>query len=304
MGLRVMPAFVFGKDHPYGAPLTGSGTEKSVAAITRDQLTAFHATWFKPNNATLIVVGDTTLAEVTPKLEKLFAGWKPGPVPKRELPAATPAEKPVVYLMDKPGALQSVIIAGHLAPAKTDKDEIAIDTFNSILGGAFMSRLNLNLREDKHWSYGAGTGLPSTRSQRLFFAYAPVQTDKTKESVVEIQKELTQVLKEKPATKEELEMAQDRESLALPGSRETIHALSSSIVDIVHHGLPDDYYQTLPSKLRKLTTADMATAGEKLVRPNSLVWVVVGDRAKIESGIKDLGLGEIRVIDADGGVVQ
>src|SRR5205823_5122822 len=190
MALRVLPRLIYGGAHAYGNPFTGSGTEQSVAKITRDDLVKFHQTWFKPNNATLIVVGDTTLAEIQPKLERLFASWKQGDVPKKNISDVPLNGKPVVYLIDKPGAGQSVVMAGLVAPPRGNKDEIAIQTMNSVLGGMFMSRLNMNLREDKHWSYGAGSFLPNARAQRLFIAYAPAQTDKTKESVSEMSKEL------------------------------------------------------------------------------------------------------------------
>ncbi len=156
MALRVFPLLLYGQGHAYGMPFTGSGTEKSVAALTREDLAKFQQTWFKPNNATIIVVGDTTLAEIQPKLEKLFASWKQGDVPKKNISDVKMAGSQTVYLVDKPGAIQSIIFAGHVAPPKANPDEIAIETMNNILGGTFISRINMNLREDKHWSYDQG----------------------------------------------------------------------------------------------------------------------------------------------------
>ncbi|HEU0038130.1 MAG TPA: pitrilysin family protein, partial [Verrucomicrobiae bacterium] len=179
MALRVFPKILYGSSHAYGNPLTGSGTEASIEKMTRADMKKFHDTWFKPNNATLIVVGDTTLGELKPRLEKLFAGWKQGDVPKKNIAEVQPQKKAVVYLIDRPDSLQSVILAGHVAPPKSNPDEIAIETMNTILGGTFTSRVNMNLREDKHWSYGAFTFLWSAQGQRPFIAYAPVQTDKT-----------------------------------------------------------------------------------------------------------------------------
>jgi len=304
MGMRVLPGLLYGKQHPYGNPMTGSGTEKSVASITRDVLAKFHQTWFKPNNATLIVVGDTTLQEIVPLLERYFQEWKPGSVPRKNIAAVAHQPKSVVYLIDKPGAIQSIVFAGHLAPPKADPDDIAMGTLNTILGGAFISRVNMNLREDKHWSYGAGTMIRDARGQRTFFAYAPVQADKTKESMAELNKEFRGIVSTRPATSEELAMAQDNQTLSLPGSRETTGAVASSIVELVQFGLPDDYYETYTGRVRKLTTRDMAAAAEKLVHPDNMVWVVVGDRAKIEAGIRELNYGEIRFLDADGDPVQ
>ncbi len=304
MGLRVLPRLIYGGSHAYGTPFTGSGTEQSVAKITRDDLVKFHQTWFKPNNATLIVVGDTTLAEIQPKLEALFAGWKGGDVPKKNIASVPFNEKPTVYLVDKPGAIQSVIFAGIVAPPRGNKDEIAIQTMNTVLGGAFISRLNMNLREDKHWSYGAGSFLPNARAQRIFVAYAPVQTDKTKESVSEMAKELREITKDRVITADELAMAKGNMTQSLPGEWETSGAVSQSISEMVSFGLPADYYDTFAGKVKAIVLNDANAAATEVVRPNNFVWVVVGDRAKIEKGIRDLNLGEIRLIDADGNAVQ
>jgi zinc protease len=222
MGMRVFPALLYGAQHAYGDPLTGSGTEASVAKLTRDDLVKFHETWFKPNHATLIVVGDTTLAELTPKLEKLLDGWKQGDIPAKNIGTVEYRSKPVVYLLDRPGALQSVILAGEIAPPRNNPDEVGIETMNNILGGNFGARINMNLREDKHWSYGASSRLISARGQRPFVVIAPVQTDKTKESLAEINKELRGILGDKPPTAEELAKVQANETLSLPGSRETM----------------------------------------------------------------------------------
>jgi zinc protease len=210
----------------------------------------------------------------------------------------------VVYLMDRPGSLQSIIFAGHIAPPKANPDEIAIETMNNILGGTFTSRVNMNLREDKHWSYGAFTVLPGTRGQRPFLAYAPVQTDKTKESVVELGKELREVLDKRPITDEETAKAVSNQILELPGSWETMDAIGASIVNIVRFGFPDTYYQTYAEKIRQLNTAQLSAAAQKLLAPDKLVWVIVGDRSKIEAGIRELNLGEIHLIDSDGNPVS
>jgi zinc protease len=302
LALRVLPALLYGPEHPYGNPLTGSGTKESVAKLTRENLVKFHDTWLRPNNSTLIVVGDTTLKEVTPKLEKLFAGWKSGSVPAKNVKAVPVATKSTVYLIDKPGALQSVIIAGVVAPPRGDPQEIAIEAMNNSLGGMFGARLNMNLREDKHWSYGARTVLRDARSQRPFYAVAPVQTDKTKEAMVEMNKEFRGIVGDHPVSADELAKIQANETLKLPGSRETLDALGQSVVDLVQFGLPDDYYDTYAGKVRALKTSDVNQAAKEVVRPDNLTWIVVGDRAKIESGVRELNLGEFHLMDTDGKV--
>jgi zinc protease len=300
MALRVFPGLLYGADHAYGNPLTGSGTTASVSKMTREELVKFHQTWFRPNNATLIVAGDITLVELTPKLEKLFAGWKPGQVPKKNIKSVPLTPKSTVYLMDKPGALQSVIMAGHIAPPTANPKEIAIEAMNDGFGGMFSSRLNSNLREDKHWSYGARSLLWAASAQRPFLAYASVQTDKSKESMAEMNKEFHDILGKRPISADELASIQANETLSLPGSRETLDAVGKSISDLVQFGLPDDYYETLAGKVRALKTSDVDDAAKTAIHPDNLIWVVVGDRAKIEAGIKELGLGELKFLDPEG----
>jgi zinc protease len=300
MALRVFPGLLYGANHAYGNPLTGSGTEDTVAKLTREDLVKFHEAWFKPNNSTLIVVGDTTLAELTPKLERLLDGWKAGAVPKKNIGVVDYPAKPMVYILDRPGALQSFILAGEIAPPRNNPDEIAIETMNDILGGSFGARINMNLREDKHWSYGAQSFMVEAKGQRPYVVFAPVQTDKTKESLVEINKELRGILGDKPPTAEELAKVQANETLSLPGSRETMAEVANSIDTLVEYGLPDDYYEKYADRVRGLKVADIEGIAKRVVRPDNLTWVIVGDRAKIEAGVREVNLGELKFLDADG----
>jgi zinc protease len=300
IGLRLMPALLYGAGHPYGAPFTGSGNEASVAALTRDQLVAFHRSWFKPNNATLIVVGATSLAEIQPKLESLFAAWKAGEVPKKTITVVPPKTKSAVYVVDRPGAQQSLILAGLLAPPKNNPDEIPFELMQEALGGSFTSRINMNLRESKHWSYGAQMALPDAKGQRPYFAFAPVQSDKTAEAVAEIAKELHGIVGDKPVTAEELAKAQGNLTLTMPGDWETNRAVAGSLAQIVQYGLPADYFDTYPAKVRSQQLAAVQAVGKKIVTPDKVVYVVVGDREKIEAGLRSLNLGELELLDADG----
>ncbi len=300
---RVLPGLLYGKGHAYGNPLTGSGTEESVKQMTRASLEKFHATWVKPNNATLLVVGDATMAEIQPKLEKLFAGWKSGVVPKKNLATVAPLDKTTIYLIDKPGAVQSMILAGHLAPPRANPNEAAIDVMNTILGGAFTSRLNMNLREDKHWAYGAQTMVLGARGQRTFMAYAPVQSDKTKESLQEIDKELRAIIKDRPVTDEEVTKSKLNLTLSLAGERETKAAVLGDIAEINRYGLAEDYFTTYAQRVNALERKDISAAAEIVLRPTRMVYVVVGDRAQVEKGLKELGFGEVKMMDADGNVL-
>ena len=304
LALRVFPGLVYGPDHAYSNPWTGSGTEESTARIKREDLVRFHQTWFKPNHATLVVVGATTMAEIKPKLERLLATWKPGAVPAKNIATVSRAQRPQVYIIDRPGSLQSVIIAGHVAPPKANPQEVTIETMNSVLGGDFSSRVNMNLREDKHWSYGAYTFFRDARGQRPFLAYAPVQTDKTKEALIELDKELRGIVKGRPIEPAELARAQASLTLTLPGSWETMSALAGAIGNIITYGLDDRYYDTFAEKVRAQTVEGVTGAAGEVLHPDQLVWVVVGDRSKIEAGLRELKLGEIKLIDTEGKPVQ
>jgi zinc protease len=304
MALRVFPVLLYGSGHAYGIPLTGSGTEESVSRLTTQELRRFHSTWFKPNNASLIIVGATTLSEVTPKLERLFGHWQRGEVPKKNIGEVAHQPRSAVYLIDRPGSEQSIIFAGHVAPPKRNPREIALLTMNEILGGSFTSRVNMNLREGKHWSYGAFTLLPDARGQRPFIVYAPVQTDKTKESLAEVMSEIRGIVRDRPVTPEELAKAQANLTLSLPGQWETNGAVGASIAEIVRFELPHDYYNTFAPNVRALQVADLTGVAQQTVQPDKLVWVVVGDRTKIEAGVRELNLGPVQFLDADGRPTQ
>jgi len=304
MALRVVPALIYGKGHPYAVPFTGTGTEAAVSKMTRADLAKFHETWFKPNNATLLVVGDTSMDEIKPRLEKLFASWKPGDVPKITVPTVAQPEKPVVYLIDRPGSPQSVIFGAQLAPPQNDPNAIALQLVNDIFGGQFSSRINMNLREDKHWSYGVRSVLPSARGQRPYISFSPVQSDKTKESMAELVKEYDGIVGPKAITAEELADAQSNDTLALPGNFETDQQLAGGYGTILEYGLPENYYNTFTQKAMAVTPESANEIAKKYILPDHLVWVVVGDMAKVEAGIRELNLGEVHKIDADGNPVR
>ena len=305
MALRIFGRLLYGEGHAYGLPLTGSGTEESVAGLTRADLEAFHSSWFSPDNTTLVIVGDTTLGQVTARLERLFAGWKPMKVPKKNLARVEHQPESVVYIVDRPDSEQSILFAGHVMPPRNNPNELAIDTLNFILGGDFSARINMNLREDKHWTYGARSVIRDAAAQRPFYVYSSVQTDKTKESLAEIRKELTGIRSggERPPTKEELDKVKDQKTLTLPGRWETNGAVLNDIVEMVRFGLADDYWDEYPAEVRAVALEDVREQADAALRPGNTVWVVVGDRSKVEAGIRELDLGEIRFIDADGNPV-
>ena len=303
MALRVMPRLMYGEGHPYSLPFTGSGTIESVSSLTSDDLERFHSTWFKPNNAKLIVVGDTTMQEIADKVERAFASWNRGEVPEQSLAPVDHRDGQSIYIMDRPDAIQSMIFAGHIVPPKSDPDDIAISTMNTVLGGNFNSRINMNLREDKHWSYGAQTLMLDARGQRPFLVFAPVQSDKTTESVQEITRELNGIIGDQPVTAEELDRVVKSRTLRLPGSWETNSSVSASIAEMEQYGLADDYFATLAERINGMSVAQLDAAARKVVRPDNLIWVIVGDKATIEEGIRSLNLGPVYEIDANGTVL-
>lgn len=300
IGLRLLPGLLYGKDHAYSNPFTGSGTDESVSKITREDLIKFHNTWFTPNNSVLVVVGDIKQNELSAKLEKSLSLWKAGKVPEKNIKEVALPSKPSVFIIDKPEAAQSIIFAAEISPSAKDPDYEAIQMTNRILGGEFTSRINMNLREDKHWSYGAFTINVDAQGPGFFAGYAPVQTDKTKESISEMRKELTQYVNEKPATKEEFSKVQGNALLQLPGLWETNSSILYTLRNNIVYNRGEKYLDNYPAMLKNLNLDDLHKAAQKVVKPQNLTWVIIGDRSKIEKGIRALNIGEIKFLNAEG----
>jgi zinc protease len=297
LALRLLPPEIYGHDHAYGVPFTGSGTEESIKALGRDDLVNFHEAWMRPDNATIFVVGDTTMAEMKPLLEGALGDWR---APAKERPTKNIAgiERPSqgkVIIVDKPGSPQSLILAGHVAPPTGAPNNVAIVAMNDILGGQFTARVNMNLREEKGWAYGAYTFLQGARGQRPYLVYAPVQTDKTKESIAEIIKEMKAYKTTRPASADELRRAILTNTRSLPGEYETAADVLDSLASSARFGRPWDYPATLKEQFESLSSAEIEAAAKEVVHPESLIWLIVGDRAKIEAGVRSLGLGPVEV---------
>jgi zinc protease len=298
MGGRALSALIYGLAHPYGKP--ASGFEASIAAMTREDLIKWHADWFKPGSATLIVTGDAKMDSLLPMLEGAFGGWKAGTAPAKTLPAVvrTPGKK--VYLIDKPNAPQSVIMAAHVTEPSGQAEDLASEPVLTNFGGIATSRLNRNLRLDKHWSYGTNGQLTRARGPRIFVVTAPVQTDKTKESMVEVAKEINDIAGARPIKSEEFASIMRNMNSRLAGRFETLGALEGAAIDLMNYGLPDDYWSNYAGRMRGLNEAQLAEAAQKFIRPGEIVWIVVGDLKTIEPGIRSLGFGEVVRINADG----
>jgi len=295
---------LYGKNHPYSQPYTGSGTEESVNSIKREDLTGFYDNYFRPNNATLIVVGDITADEIIPVLEIALKTWKKKDVQNVEIPELTKIKGNHVYLIDKPGAAQSVIIAGHYGIQRNSPDYFKVLVMNTILGGKFTSRLNMNLREDKGYTYGVSSGFMYLQGTGPFYAYAQVHTQYTKESLSEMIKEFKAISGDKPLGNEELEETKKYVTLKYPREFETINQIGNKLGEIVKYDLSKDFFNNYVSAVENVTANDVNSAAKKYIDMNNMIFVIMGDVEKIKSGIEELKIGEIHTLDLDGNPVQ
>jgi len=298
LALRRLPPVLYGEDHPYGIPFTGSGTVEAVNAITRQDLVSFQQSWLRPDNARIFVVGDIALEAIKPVLEHAFGDWQaPTDValPRKEFGDARGRESGHIIIVDRPGSPQSLILAGHLAPPTGVDNNIAIQTMNDILGGQFTARINMNLREDKGWAYGAYTFMQGARGQRPFIVYAPVQTDKTAASIQELIAELEAYTGERPPRAEELQRVVLNNVRSLPGQFETAGDVLGAMLSNARYGRALDYQESLPERYEALTLSDIESAAGEVLKPGKLVWMVVGDAEQIEQSLRDLDLGPVTV---------
>ena len=298
--LRVTPKLLYGEGHSYSNPLTGSGFESTVESIDREALSSWHSDWFRPNNSTLIVAGDTTLDELVPQLEAAFGDWETSEAPSKSIGEVATASTGKVFLLDKPGAPQSVIVAAHISePGGLDED-LAMETVIRNFGRMSTSRLNRNLRLDKHWSYGSFGLLWDARGQRPFVVVAPVQSDKTNEAMLEVLKEINDVAGDRPVVGEEYDSIMRNMVLRLPGRYETLSSLENAAIDLVNYGYEPEYFYNYSTNVSSLSEEDLATAAAKFIRPDELFWVVIGDLAQVEAGVRELDFGAVVRLDADG----
>lgn len=301
--LRILPPLLYGDNHAYSQPLTGSGTEQTVKSFTRDDLVAHTSEWLRPDNARLVVVGDITMEELTKTLNTTLSGWKTpkSMKPKKQLAKVALPSKPRVFVLDKPDSPQSLIVAGLLGPDRSElsaDQDITLNLMNTIIGGSFTSRLNMNLREDKGWSYGARSAMFNNEGQSPFFVYAPVQTDKTKESIAEILKELNGYTGNNAAKPEELAKVVSNKVAKIPGSYEKKWSLLSALSDAYDKGRDEKYLEQYASKVQAIELARVQQQAKDLINDEQLTWVIVGDVAKIKAQIESLNLGEITYLDA------
>lgn len=284
------PAIVFGAAHPYGHPL--NGTDAATAAIARQQVVQFYRTYYRPAGVRVLVVGDIGLAEARKLVTTRFGAWDKADVPAFPTALAPAPAARTVYLIDKPGAAQSVIRIGHVGPPRTTPDWYALEVLNTILGGAFTSRLNQNLRETHGYTYGAFSQFSARRLSGAFVALASVVTAKTDSSLIEFLKELRRI-RDEPVPAADLAKAKAYITLGLPGEFATTGGAAGQFRDLLAYGLPLDYYDHYIERIDAVTAEDVQGAARRYIDPDHFDIVVVGDRNQIEAGIKALNEGPI-----------
>jgi zinc protease len=294
------PAIIYGGVHPYGAATLG--TEASVKSLSVADLQSYYQTNFKPNNSTLIIVGDVNPAQIEQKINALFAGWQRGDVPQPTYSDPPKAAATTVYLIDKPGAAQSSFRIGSVGVPRSTKDYFALSVMNTILGGSFTSRLMQNLRETRGYTYGASSRFDMRRNAGPFLASAEVVAAKTDSALLEFMKELNGIRQSVPAS--ELSRAKRFLQLQLPGNFETTQDIAFQLVPVALYGLPLDYYNNYVQSIEAITEADVARVAQQYINPGSLAVVIVGDRKSIEPGLKAINVGPVVIRDISGQPIQ
>ena len=292
IAVRRMPPLLYGKSHPYGGPQTGSGYAETVATISRADIVNFHQSWVHPAKAEIFVVGDTSLKQIKPMLEQRFGKWKPAavPAPAKNFAAALPAPQSRILLIDRPNSPQSLVLAGLVLDARGSDDLLTLRAANEIFGGDFLSRINMDLRETKGWSYGVGSQISGAEDRVPFYMFAPVQTNQTGPSVKVLIDQLKDFNGSKPVTPDELEKTIKGNVLELPGSYERSAAVLGQMQADRLNKRPFDYAETVAGKYNALTAKALNDEMRVKVDPSKITWLVVGDAAKVKPQLEAIGL--------------
>jgi predicted Zn-dependent peptidase len=295
---RLLPVVLYGPAHPYGAP--AGGDPKAIAKFSTADMLAFEKRWLRPDNAKLFIVSDRPLAEVQPLIEAHFGNWTPpaGAKGTKAFPSLPPRPgSPRILLVNRPGAPQSSIVGGELLPLDPRGDIIPFDAANDALGGDFLARLNMDLREDKGWSYGVSGDESLMLHAVPYVVSAPVQADRTGDSLVELNRQITEFVTTKGVTQEERDRVVTNNINQLPGEFETSGAVLGAMMNNDMLGRPDNYYETLAPEYRAQTTASLDRAARAALDPKAFTWIVVGDAAKVRPQLERLGM-PIEVVEA------
>jgi predicted Zn-dependent peptidase len=295
---RLVPVVLYGANHPYGGP--PGGDPKAIAKFTRDDLVAFRERWLRPDNLKIFIVSDRPLSEVKPLLESRFGHWSAPAVARGVKTFTAPPPRPTapkILLINRPGAPQSSIVGAQLLPIDPKADIVPFDAANDALGGDFLSRLNMDLREDKGWSYGVNGSESVMLHAVPYVVSAPVQADRTVDSLVELTQQINDFVTTKGVTEEERDRVVTKNINQLPGQFETSGAVLGAIMDMDMLDKPDNYYETLAPEYRAQTTATLDQAARSLLDPKGFTWIVVGDAAKLRPQLEKLGM-PIEVVEA------
>src|ERR1043165_9800679 len=297
VGAQVFARVLYGGAHPYGQ----RSTETTIKAITRDDVVNFAKAYYQPGRAIITVVGDVTPGKVKSSVEKALAAWsKGGDKPSFDYPKLPELQPAKIYLVDKPGAAQSVVNIGLPGPPRNTPDYFALQVLNTILGGQFQSRLNANIREQKGYSYGVNSNFNYGKGPGAFRAGGSIFSAKTDAALVEFMKELKGIVGEKPITDEELKGAKESLIQGLPQRFASVSAISNAITSLTVQGLPDDYYQQYAKNVSAVTKEDVLRVAKHYIDLNHLAIVIVGDRSAVEASLKATGIAPITYIDIEG----
>jgi len=299
MALRVGPRLVFG-DQPYG--ISASGTAESIKALTPSEISTFYSDHYGPADSVLVMAGDVTRAEAEKFAKQYFGNWTGHVASAPSIPAAPAPPTTHVVIVDKPGAPQTALFAFGLGVPQSSPDADSITIMNYTLGGSFASRINMNLREQHGYTYGASSGFREYREGGAFLAGGLVRTDVTAAAAKELMSEIHN-FPDKPSTSEELAAAKEASMRSLPGRFETNNAIADAVSNIFIYNRPLDYYAKLPGKYDAVDQDGVAKIAKTYLHPEQLIIVTAGDRSKIEAGLKDAGLGPVEVRDLNGNVV-
>jgi predicted Zn-dependent peptidase len=289
---------LYGANHPYGGP--SGGDPKAIAQLGRADFIGFEQRWLRPDNVKIFIVSDRPLAEIQPLIEARFGNWTPTTAAKGTKTFTAPPPRPAspkILLVNRPGSPQSSILGGQLLPLDPRGDIIPFDAANDALGGDFLARLNMDLREDKGWSYGVGGDESVMLHAVPYMVSAPVQADRTGDSLAELNRQITEFLTTKGVTQEERDRVVTKNINALPGEFETAGSVLGAIMNMDALGRPDNYYETLAPEYRAQTTASLDKAARAALDPKGFTWIVVGDAAKIKPQLDKLGM-PVEVVEA------
>jgi predicted Zn-dependent peptidase len=290
---RALPVALYGEDHPYGRPTSGSGDPAVVRRLTRDDLVRFHQTWIRPDNAVIFAVGDIELAQLVPQLEARFGNWRAIPTIARGVKAfdrTPPTPRSRIVLVNRPQSPQSLISAGLVLPQRGVEDLLLLRSANEVLGGDFLSRINMDLRETKGWSYGSRSGLGLREDLVPYVINAPVQSDRTGDAIKALQEQIRSFTTNRGVTASEIQRVINGNTRQLAGQFETSQAVLGALRSNALYRRPDDYWETIADRYRGLSAAQLDETARKVIDSSKIVWVVVGDAAKVRPQLKGLGL--------------